>query len=182
MFETEPAVQAVENTLYVIPTNALIIGFAVVVVLLIIILAAVVRRPAATAAPRAAEGALAPSAAPIGYAGGYAGADGQVVAAIAAAIAALGEREGVRLVVRSVRRTGDGWASAGRRKRSIKERKAGGACATPSRFNGKTGKTGFSPAGFPTTRSRSENFTDQSPAGAGRAYILKEEFPCVSFR
>ena len=101
------------TTMYLVPMNAVVIGFAVVVALLIILLIAVLRRPSAGrasredfSAPAAFEAAPAPS--------GYAGVDPQVVAAIAAAVAVMGQSEGKRLVVRSVRRSG-GWADAGRR-------------------------------------------------------------------
>lgn len=102
------------NTLYAVPMNALVIGFAVVVALLIAILIAVLRRPAAGRASR--EVFSAPAAFEAAPAlPGYAGVDPRVVAAIAAAVAMTGQAEGKRLVVRSVRRTGDGWTAAGRR-------------------------------------------------------------------
>ena len=99
--------------MYLVPMNAVVIGFAVVVALLIILLIAVLRRPAAGHASRKAfDTPVAFEAAPV--LSGYAGLDPQVVAAIAAAVAMMGQSEGKRLVVRSVRRSG-GWADAGRR-------------------------------------------------------------------
>lgn len=100
-------------SMYLIPTNVLITGFAVVVGLLIILLIAVLRRPAAGRAPRETSGAPAAFEAPPAPSG-YSGVDPRAVAAIAAAVSAMGQAEGKRLVVRSVRR-GGGWADAGRR-------------------------------------------------------------------
>jgi Na+-transporting methylmalonyl-CoA/oxaloacetate decarboxylase gamma subunit len=116
----EPVVEVVNSVeniispMYIVPKDLLVAGFAVLFAMLLVVLIAVLRQGGSRRAKDAApQPALAPALA--ASAPAYQGVDPQVVAAIAAAVAVMGRGEGKRLVVRSVRRTGYGWADSGRR-------------------------------------------------------------------